>query len=236
MTDLLEKINQRLDKTGECWAWLGSVNQTGVPQIWDGKLKSARRVIYELWVGDLPNEPLASTCETLNCCNPDHLVPQSKLDPAALFWQRVDIQGPNNCWKWLGPVSDKGYGIFCYNNQKFVASRSSWQFSNPDTKLSKELFICHTCDNPPCVNPGHLFLGTPKDNMIDKVNKDRHLWGEKNGSAKLSDGQVYEMYELREEKKWSIEEIANKFNLNKSYTSNILTGYRRIRNYQDYHA
>ena len=91
------------------------------------------------------------------------------------FWVKVDKRSDDECWEWIGCRSNKGYGwIVDDDSQQMVASRFSWRLHNgpiPDGML-----ICHTCDNPPCVNPQHLFLGTKTDNMRDMVAKGRGRW------------------------------------------------------------
>ena len=85
---------------------------------------------------------------------------------------------PSGCWEWTGHRNYYNYGIICSTGGKPVhkkAHRASWEIfrgSIPDG-----LFVCHHCDNPPCCNPDHLFLGTCKDNVQDLVRKKRHCFG-----------------------------------------------------------
>jgi hypothetical protein len=93
------------------------------------------------------------------------------------FFAKVQIT--EGCWLWRGAqkgrhyVTRTGYGHFALNGRKQVAAhRWSWiHFHGP---IPAGLFVCHTCDNPVCVNPAHLFLGTVKDNALDMVAKGRH--------------------------------------------------------------
>lgn len=113
------------------------------------------------------------------------------------FWSKVD-RGPG-CWLWRGARDPNGYGRVSKRIYgESLAHRVSWTLS----KGSHEgLFVLHKCDNPSCVNPGHLFLGTQKDNVLDMVRKKRgvrppHYCGSRNNSAKLTERQVIEIRRL----------------------------------------
>ena len=87
------------------------------------------------------------------------------------FWDRVTVAGPDDCWLWTGSIDRKMYGRFWIPRRHFIAHRVSWAIANGGEW--PELNVCHTCDNPPCVNPAHLFLGTTKDNVHDMIRKGR---------------------------------------------------------------
>jgi len=96
-----------------------------------------------------------------------------KLNMAIVrFFTHVHIYNSNNsCWTWIGNKNKQGYGYFGLNGKTWKAHRLVWVFAFG--KIPGGIFVLHKCDNPMCVNPSHLFLGTHKDNMDDMVAKGR---------------------------------------------------------------
>lgn len=90
-----------------------------------------------------------------------------------LFWSKVDLRGEDECWPWLGAVVAKdGRGIFSANGQRIIAPRFSLSLKIGSAMLVGQ-FACHSCDNPNCVNPAHLWVGDAKSNAVDASNKGR---------------------------------------------------------------
>jgi len=100
---------------------------------------------------------------------------QPKLSQTERFWKHVTITP--HCWEWLGKRNRDGYGIYCVTHTETqLAHRMSWRMHYTDPG---ELCVLHHCDNPACVKPAHLFLGTQADNLHDMCRKKRNRWGQR---------------------------------------------------------
>lgn len=110
---------------------------------------------------------------------------EAQLRIESRFWAKVNKQGPihpvlkSRCWLWTATKFSSGYGVFSFGAGQ-RANRYSWILHYGD--IPEELFVLHKCDNPACVNPKHLFLGTHQDNMDDMTQKKRQAVGDRNGS------------------------------------------------------
>ena len=129
------------------------------------------------------------------------------------FWLYTDKKSANECWNWIGTIINNGYGQFRYSTkERMSAHRYSYilHFGH----IPDGMFICHKCDNPACVNPSHLFLGTHQDNETDKLTKCRNF-------HKLT-------YEQAREIKFgnaSSKELSARFNIGTRNINHIRSGY-----------
>lgn len=128
-----------------------------------------------------------------------------RRDPLVRFWSFV-AKG-EKCWEWTGHKCRFGYGLF-YGHTR--AHRASWELHNG--KIPPGMFVCHRCDNPSCVNPEHLFLGTRADNNRDRARKGRSATGERHGLSKLLSGEVAEIRAKRA-KGMSMRKIAGQYGI-----------------------
>lgn len=127
------------------------------------------------------------------------------------FWSKVNVAGLDECWEWLAHKNYEGYGLFGIDHKPCYVNRVSWYLANG--KIPEGLCVCHHCDNPSCVNPAHLFLGTHKDNQVDAARKGRK-------AKKLISSEVREIRELLADS-WSQQEIADTFGVSQATISRI---------------
>ena len=122
-----------------------------------------------------------------------------KREPEKRFWKKVYPTG-NGCWEWLGERTKHNYGRFYMQGRRdsMPAHRYAWMSAN-GREIPDGLWVLHSCDNPPCVNPAHLRLGTNVDNVRDKVERGRlpDQRGSRNPIAILSDSDVIDIRTLR---------------------------------------
>lgn len=113
------------------------------------------------------------------------------------FWSKVDRRGSDECWPWTAAARNKneGYGAFWYQGRHHPAQRMALVLTG--TEVPAGMVVCHKCDNPPCCNPAHLFVGTTQDNDADRKAKGRAARGSKNGAAKVTEMDVWKMRRLR---------------------------------------
>jgi hypothetical protein len=129
----------------------------------------------------------------------------------------------SGCWEWQAYRDRKGYGRFGLNkNKNFQAHRFAyelWVGPVPD-----KMCVCHHCDNPPCVNPEHLFLGTHADNLVDMFNKGRQpdRSGENGGRSVLSKENVAQIRELYATGQYSQRRLAESFGVSQWAVHSII--------------
>lgn len=141
------------------------------------------------------------------------------------FWKFVEpIPEGDGCWIWTGSQTPKGYGYFWFTGGKWrSAHRASWEIHNGP--IPDGLHVLHRCDNPPCVNPAHLFLGTGLDNSRDCYRKGRAKLGAQRFGAKLDDAKVIEIRRRLANKEQQAA-IAREFGISTAVLYNIRMGIK----------
>ncbi|MCP2163141.1 HNH endonuclease [Williamsia serinedens] len=168
-------LSARFEKRKDgCWMWVGSVNAQGYGRAYvDGRSARAHRVSFATWKGALgSDEEIRHSCGVRLCVNPDHLtkVDREVTDRKTYLLERVSVTD-QGCWEWTEYVNKAGYGRCFLKGQTWFAHRLSYAIHKGDPGLG---FVCHTCDNPKCCNPDHLYLGDNDTNMADKARRERH--------------------------------------------------------------
>ena len=127
------------------------------------------------------------------------------------FWEKINVK--NECWIWAGNQDKYGYGRIGINYKRYYAHRLAYELIYG--LIPEGMLVCHKCDNPLCINPEHLFLGTNGDNSKDMVNKNRsyHPIGELHPLHKLTNEQVIEIKQLYSTGKYLQTELAKQFNV-----------------------
>jgi len=147
------------------------------------------------------------------------------------FWKRVIIPlDLNDCWIWNGWTDRDGYGKFGFIDdngirQMYNTHRFSYECYNG--QIPEELLVCHDCDNPPCINPNHLFCGTQNDNIQDKVQKGRSIVnvGEDNPMCYHTSNEIQNILDdIVSGKYTSVNMICNDFDINNQTVHEILRG------------
>lgn len=134
------------------------------------------------------------------------------------FWRHVECSA--GCWLWTGQRNVKGYGRIENAGRRRRAHRVSWELHNGP--IPDGLLVCHRCDNPSCVRPDHLFLGTQVDNMRDCASKGRAASGERVANAKLTADQVSELLRRLEDGE-SQRALAKRFEVGRATVQDIVS-------------
>lgn len=145
-----------------------------------------------------------------------------KMTTEERFWEKVDIRGTSECWEWCASKRSGEYGQFSIAGKTYKANRIAYEFFYGS--FDKSLFVLHECDNPGCVNPAHLFLGSHTDNMKDMVTKKRSACGENHGRAVLSEKDVIDIVDLYNSGQHTHDSIAALYGVDSPAIYKILNG------------
>lgn len=143
---------------------------------------------------------------------------------AERFWAHVIVSDADVCWPWTRSRLPKGYGRIYVAGKFLLAHRVAYELRRGP--IPSGLLVLHRCDNPPCCNPKHLFLGTHQDNVRDMTTKGRAFYinGERVGNAKLTEQNVRDARRLLADGHLTHREIGRELGVSATAISNIATG------------
>jgi len=145
----------------------------------------------------------------------------TKAEAIKLFWSKVNIGNDRaSCWLWMASRNSKGYGKFVSIFFKSGRAHRIAYELHSGRKIPKRKLVCHRCDNPPCCNPEHLFLGTAADNTSDAVAKNRIAHGEHHTCSKLTNLAAREILASRKSQRW----LAKKYGVSTGAIWQVLHG------------
>lgn len=162
-----------------------------------------------------------SECKTCrkNAALPTRQPFPKTLQEAVMRWVNPESTNASICWLWEGATNANGYGKLMFRQTSWLAHRASYTvFIEP---IPDGLEILHKCDNRPCVNPAHLFLGTQPENIKDAVNKDRHARGIRHASSRLMDADIIRIRDLYE-KGITAKELSMLYHVKQPHIYNIV--------------
>ena len=146
---------------------------------------------------------------------------QYHCSPRCSFWDKIEIGPPSECWIWSYGKKTTGYGELKSHTKRFLVHRFMWE--EIYGKIPANMCVCHKCDNPLCVNPSHLFLGTIADNQQDMASKGRSTQGEKHPKAKLTNNDITDIRQLLSKGIYQ-KDVALFYNISQPAISLINTG------------
>jgi hypothetical protein len=138
------------------------------------------------------------------------------------IWKYINKKSDDECWEWTSSKDTSGYGMFRLNGKRPHPHCLIYELTYK--KIPRGLYVLHTCDNPSCCNPKHLFLGTQQDNIKDMNLKGRRFktFGENNPNSKLTHSQVDEIRRLYLLGNTSYKKLGKQFNITDVQVGNII--------------
>lgn len=152
---------------------------------------------------------------------------------AARLQDRLDIKGPDDCWEFRPPVNPAGYGRLRFRGRVHFVHRLAVMLDGRDVEGA---YVCHHCDNPPCCNPSHLYVGDAASNNRDAMERGNRPKGEGHYNSRLTDEQVRQIrdrYTRNFEKikrgwRSNARELAAEYGISESHVRNLVCGNYRV--------
>lgn len=188
---IMDKI--QMEPYSGCWFWEGPLNN-GHPRFNDRGRSYVRPLLRSLNGFPETDGRTFKSCGNTECLNPRH-----DFRRGGDLWKRMLKQSirVGECLEFRPDRKDRNHRLVTDEKGKQLGAHVvSYLFNNGP--IERGLVVRHTCDNPVCIEPEHLILGTPKDNSQDSVDRDRQARGERNAAAKLTDGDVLGIFNLHQ--------------------------------------
>jgi len=208
--EIKERFFSNIKKQNDCLIWQGDIKSDGNGRFYhDYERQNINIIAWQIYYSEKPKGRIIKFCNKKLCIAKNHMGVNTNInDLERAFWSKVKKGSNDDCWEWIGNGDINKYGTFYCFGANTQAHRFSYRITNGN--FLKELCVLHKCDNPSCVNPNHLFLGSHNDNVQDKVEKNRQAKGSKNGRSKLNENKVKQILETSDS---SNKLLAKKFNV-----------------------
>lgn len=155
-----------------------------------GKHQNMFRTVYTLFFGMIPEgHQIKSRCHNKECVNPRHLYPFDHSNPKHRLEEHIEHK-ENGCIEWVGHKNSQGYGRIQVNHKDIRTHRLAYELANGP--IPEGMVVRHKCDNPSCINPAHLEIGTQQENIRDRGERGRTFVhaGETTPNSKLTNKDV----------------------------------------------
>jgi HNH endonuclease len=185
---LSERLHKYITKEdNSCWVWSGTYSNYSPVTTVNKKSVLVRKIIYGMYKKKPSGDYLISICKNKKCVNPYHLMSRDEI-----LFSKIIKNKKTGCWEWIG-TKKRGYGYMKINGKDKAIHRLLYE--RYKGKILSEMNVCHTCDNPSCCNPDHLWLGTQTQNIHDCVEKkrDNKRKGETHLRTKITEKQAIEI-------------------------------------------
>lgn len=217
----MQSIEEYLDRVvfldSGCWQ---SPVSTQIKVIHNGERKYLIRALFD-YFNKKYNGKIKRSCGYTLCVNPDHLLSFNSKD---VFWSNVSIGNDKDCWEWIALSGTNQYAQTHFNGKSIRCHRLAYELTYGE--ILDGMLVCHHCDNPPCCNPKHLFLGTHQDNIDDRERKGRNklpkVKGENHGNHKLTNNQIIKIRNLYSSGNYSYRLLSKMYSVSFSQIRNIV--------------